>query len=83
MDLAVRSASDALTRPRPLAAAQLVTDCDHAQLKAAKDKFVQSLRKGEIAFFYFAGHGGARQPEPSVGHTIDAKAPAWMQPRRR
>ena len=61
----------------------LILDCDIGKLLEGTRLFVSSVMSGDIAFFYFAGHGGARQPEPSVGHTIDAKAPAWTQPRRR
>ena len=38
-------------------ASMLVTDCDIKTFDRAKGVFVNSLQPGDIAFFYFAGHG--------------------------
>ena len=38
-------------------ASTLVTDCDIKTFDRAKGVFVNSLQPGDIAFFYFAGHG--------------------------
>ena len=35
----------------------LITDCDTRQLQEARRSFRESLRKGDIVLFYFAGHG--------------------------